>query len=150
MNFFKKRIILFLSFFRELFVYHHESLEFRAKVLSVVILGDHEDSECNDVILKNLCSNIYSNDEVRASILLKTVHEYVLKNKNRGLVGIEDLIKNIDKSVKNRKKLISKIDIDLLKEFLECGTKEQDIDLQIKIIDFLEDTKKYGQKHTKI
>jgi len=102
------------------------------------------------VILKNLCSNIYSNDEVRASILLKTVHEYVLKNKNRGLVGIEDLIKNIDKSVKNRKKLISKIDIDLLKEFLECGTKEQDIDLQIKIIDFLEDTKKYGQKHTKI
>ena len=62
--------------FREFLVYHNSSLEYRAKILTLLVSSDHEISECEENLLKEIAHKVYGNDTERAVLLVDTVHEY--------------------------------------------------------------------------
>ncbi len=67
----------FFSAFRELFVHHHGSLEFRAKVFALVIAANEASTNDSYIVVKNIGLNIYSDDEERADLLMITTKEKV-------------------------------------------------------------------------
>jgi len=131
-------------------VYHHESLEFRAKVFALVIASNEQYGDCEEIILHHACNSVYNEDEVRAKILAKTTNEYLLNYKQSGNNDIEKMLLSVDESIKENHKLTSKIDINMLKEFLECCENNHDRKLQSKVIEFLEDTKLHKESHAQI
>ncbi len=142
--FLKKLKSSIYSFFREFLVFHHSSLEFRAKLLSAVIAVKSDDLECEEKILLEVSNQIYKNDEMRAEILIKTVHEYIDKIKDINGLGIDELILDIDKDLKNHPKFYKKIDLDILKRFLKCKASENEKILRLRIIEYLENELKYN------
>lgn len=139
MDIFKIIKIRFLLFFRDLFVYHTSSLEFRAKVYATVIAIKDGMCECEEEILKDIAKRIYKKDEARAELLLQVTKEYVNKIIEKNELDINALIKNIDKELKNSNRFAQKISIKDLKRFLECsGIDEETKIIQTRIIEFLQ------------
>ena len=68
----------FLSIFRELFVPHYYSLEFRAKILAAMLVAKKNllESDYDDVV--EIAKDIYGDDKKRIHILVQTVKEYVI------------------------------------------------------------------------
>ena len=62
--------------FRELLIYHNNSLEYRAKLLTLMVAVNHEISPCEEKLLYLTACEIYENDEERAEILVEAVLEY--------------------------------------------------------------------------
>ena len=62
--------------FREFLVYHSDSLEFRAKLITLMIASDSEINECEEKMLKEVAYKTYDYDEERAELLIDTVKEY--------------------------------------------------------------------------
>ena len=146
MNFFKKITTLFLSLFREFFVYHHSSLEFRAKLLAAMISASKQQGECEKKVLEELAKQIYKNDENRVNVLIYTVNEYVKKVINQNELGIDELILDIDKDLKLQPRYVEKINISELKKFMQCDNTEESLLLQTRVIEFLENEIKYRKK----
>ncbi len=145
MGFFKTGAIL--SFFRELFVYHHSSLEFRAKQLAAMIGANKRVEECEKELLEEIAKEIYPNEPNRADILVHTVLEYVHKIIELNGLDIDELLIDIDKELKETPRFVKKINIEMLKRFLECDSDEDTKILQIRIIEFLEnEIKEYLDK----
>ena len=71
----------FLSAFRDFFVYHHKSLEFRAKIFAAIISAKFDPDEDDFFILNDIVSEIYENDQTRKDFLIQTVREYVARVK---------------------------------------------------------------------
>jgi len=132
----------FLSFFRDIFVYHTSSLEFRAKIIASVIAIKHGINECEEEILEDIAKKTYKNDEARAELLIQVTKEYINKiNKiiDKNELDINALIKNIDNELKNSKRFAYKINIKELKRFLECSKDDEEINIiQQRIIEFLQ------------
>jgi len=129
----------FLSFFRDIFVYHTSSLEFRAKILASVIAIKHGINECEEEILEDIAKKTYKDDEARADLLVQVTKEYVNKIIDKNELDINDLIKNIDSTLKNSKRFAYKINIKELKRFLECSKDDEEINIiQQRIIEFLQ------------
>ena len=61
----------FFSAFRELFVHHHSSLEFRARVFALVISANEDVNVENYIVVKKFGMEIYKGDEERANLLIK-------------------------------------------------------------------------------
>jgi len=139
MKFFKNIIINFLLFFREVFVYHHKSLEFRAMVFTAVIGANKNHGDCEDIILSSIAHEIYKNDDTRVKLLLKTVKEYLDKIK-QGHYDIEDFVAKIDNSINEKPKLAQKIDLYQLRKFCQCDMTHACSSYQIKMIDFLDES----------
>jgi len=135
---FRKLKIALFSFFREFLVFHHSSLEFRAKLLTAMISAGKGDLECEEKTLEEIAHSIYKNDEIRADILIKTTHEYIEKVKEMNDLDIDELILDIDKNLKKHRKFYSKIDIDILKRFLKCKASTDEKLLRLRIIEFLQ------------
>ena len=55
--------------FREFVVYHHSSLEFRAKILTLMISANGEMCDCEKQKLEEIAHKIYQDDEGRAEYL---------------------------------------------------------------------------------
>ena len=131
--------IRFLSFFRDIFVYHTSSLEFRAKIIASVIAIKHGINECEEKILEDIAKKTYKNDEARAKLLIEVTKEYINKIIEKNELDINDLIKNIDTTLKNSKRFAYKINIKELKRFLECSKDNEEINIiQQRIIEFLQ------------
>ena len=134
----------FLSFFRELFIYHHKSLEFRAKVFASMIASNKKEDSVEYEILREIAKEIYK-DQYRIDVLVATSKEYVEKIINIKSLNIDSLIKDIDKEIRKNPRYITKINIRHLKKFLVDinHTHEETHLLQMRIIEYFKNELRY-------
>jgi uncharacterized tellurite resistance protein B-like protein len=134
-----------MKMFRELLVYHHSSLEYRAKVLTLMISANGEICECEKQKLKDIASSIYGADQERAELLIDTVNEYHTKIMTNNGLDFEHLIQLVARETKEIPRFTQKIDMELLMQLHECMDSEEDILFQQRIIEFLQGLKdEYG------
>jgi len=131
-----------IKMFREFLVYHNKSLEFRAKLLTLMVASDNDINPCEDKLLRIIANEIYSNNSDRANLLIDTVYEYAIKIKTNNGLNFEHLIMLVEKETKTVKRFEKKIDIELLNRFSECIDDEDDKIFNKRIIEFLENLKK--------
>ena len=132
----------FLSIFRQLFVYHHRSLEFRCKLFAAMIVAGPEDREHMFDTLKEIAREIYGDDEARVEILVLTTKEYVQKVILDNGFNIDELLFSIDRELKKNSVLARKINLAHLKRLM--WLEEDDINhLQIRVLEFMESEKRY-------
>lgn len=127
--------INFLSAFRELFVYHHRSLEFRAKFFAAMIASNPNANEEVYNTLKKIALEIYGHDERRIDILIKTTKEYVEKIITDNGLNLDELIIDLDRIIKNNKKYAKKINLNHLRR-LQAKENEDIMLTQQRIIEF--------------
>jgi len=127
----------FLNAFRELFVHHHGSLEFRAKLFALLIAADEEISEPHYELVKGLGLKIYKNDEDRANLLLMTTKELVKKITDDNNLNYDTLVTHIQQELRLIPRYAKKIDIDLLKPFLRLSKDQDTLSYQENILEFL-------------
>jgi len=132
----------FLSLFRELFLYHSSSLEFRAKVLAVVIAANSKHDSCEQDILKDIAHQTYINEPDRAQILVNAVNEYLAKIDDNSSTVFNRLITDIERETKATKRFKKKIDIVQLNRFVRCNDESDDSVYQRRVIEYLEGIKK--------
>jgi hypothetical protein len=134
-----------MKMFRELLVYHHSSLEYRAKVLTLMIASNGEICECEKQKLKEIALSIYGEDQERAELLIDTVIEYHTKIITNNGLNFEDLIQLVERETREIPRFTEKIDMGLLMQLHECMDNEEDILFQQRIIEFLQSLKdEYG------
>jgi hypothetical protein len=131
----------FFRAFRELFVHHHGSLEFRAKIFALIIAASEDVKEENYDIVKNIAENVYGVDKDRADLLMITTKELVDKVKDDNGLDIDTLVQNIQKDLKIVPRYAKKIDTKALEPFLSLSHDNDTISYQQNIIDFLETLK---------
>jgi len=137
-----------MKMFREFLVYHNSSLEFRAKLLTLMVSSNGEISECEKQKLKEIAYATYADDLERAELLIETVKEYHQKIITSNGLDFEHLIQIVAKEVREVKRFHAKIDIPLLMELHACVDEDDEEDrlFQMRIIEFLQDLKKeYGE-----
>lgn len=105
--------------FRELFLYHHGSLEFRAKLFAAVISADEDASECEFDLVKKAGMDIY-NDEDRSNTLVLTTREMVHKVIEDNGLAIDELVEDIIRDLKTVPRYALKIDLAQLEPLLAC------------------------------
>ncbi len=127
--------------FREFLVYHNSSLEFRAKLLTLMIASDIKISDCEERVLREAAEKIYDNDTERSEVLIDTVKEYFEKIKTKNGLDFEHLIILVQREVKEVKRFREKIDIDILRPFLDCHEDEDERIFGERVIEFLEELK---------
>lgn len=127
--------------FREILVYHHSSLEYRAKILTLMISSNGDICECEKEKLKEIAERIYLNDSDRSELLMDTVFEYHHKIITNNGLDFEHLIQLVIQESKEVKRFVQKIDIILLLELHECVKNEEERIFQKRIMAFLEDLK---------
>ena len=133
--------------FREFLVYHHSSLEYRAKLLTLMVSANGEICECEKQKLKEIAHSIYGDDLERAEVLIDTVHEYHNKIITNNGLDFEHLIQLVERETKTVPRFAEKIDMDLLRELHECIDDDDDALFQERILEFLGTLKnEYGAK----
>ncbi len=138
----------FMKMFREFLVYHHSSLEFRAKIITLIISSNGEISECEKQKLKEIAYTIYADDEERAELLIGTVNEYHEKIITNNGLDFEHLIQLVARDVRHVKRFHEKIDMDMLLQlhYCICEDDEEEILFQKRILEFLQGLKdEYGK-----
>jgi len=132
-----------MKMFREFLVYHHSSLEFRAKLLTLMVSSNGEMCECEKQKLKEIAHTIYKDDDERAELLIDTVKEYHNKIITDNGLNFEHLIQQVNKEVRTVKRFCEKIDIEQLKKLHECMDEEseEEVLFQERIIEFLQELK---------
>jgi len=131
----------FFSAFRELFVHHHGSLEFRAKLFALVIGANPESTVDAYIIVKNIAMEIYNNDKDRANLLMLTTKELVQKIKDNNGLDFDTLVEHIQKELKIVPRYAKKIDIDSLRHIIELSHDKDIISYQENILEFLQNLK---------
>lgn len=130
-----------MKMFRELLVYHHSSLEYRAKILTLLVSANGEICECEKQKLKEIAYGIYKDDHNRAELLLDAVYEYHTKIITNNGLDFEHLVLLVERETKEMKRFAQKIDMDLLAQLHECVEDEEDRLFQERILDFLQNLK---------
>ncbi|HHB93523.1 MAG TPA: hypothetical protein ENK88_00015 [Campylobacterales bacterium] len=131
--------------FRELLLYHNSSLEYRAKLLTLVVSVNREISPCEEKLLYATACDIYDHDEERAEILVEAVKEYFDKIITNNGLDFEHLVFQVEKETREIKRFAQKIDISQLEKFQKCIDNEEDKIYQSRVISFLERLKKKYQ-----
>ena len=131
----------FFHAFRELFVHHHGSLSFRAKLFALVIAADENSKVENYILVKEAGMNIYKNNEDRANLLMLSTKEFVEKVKDYNGLYIDTLIANIQKELKIIPRYAHKINIGELQPLLELSQDEDTVSYQENILEFLQSLK---------
>lgn len=127
--------------FRELLVYHHSSLEYRAKILTLMVSANGEICECEKQKLKEIAHRIYADDNDRAELLLDAVYEYHTKIMTNNGLDFEHLVLLVERETKEVKRFAQKIDMGLIAELHECVEDEEDRLFQERILEFLQTLK---------
>ena len=130
-----------MKMFREFLVHHHSSLEYRAKVLTLMISANGDICECEKQKLKEIAYSIYHDDQDRAELLIDAVNEYHMKIITSNGLDFEHLIQQVQKETKEVKRFCEKIDMELLVKLHECMDNEEDILFQERILEFLQGLK---------
>jgi hypothetical protein len=126
----------FFSAFREIFVYHHSSLEFRAKIYAILIVSGNESLSHYEIALETIASEIYS-DSDRANALMMTVSEYIHTMVSKKHLGEEALLIDVIKELRVVPRYALKIEPDHLIRLQAC-TQNNDCKIyQERLIDFL-------------
>lgn len=139
----------FFNAFRELFVHHHGSLEFRAKLFALVIAANEESPLDAYLLVKDIGLNIYNNDEDRANLLMLSTKELVQKIKDDNGLDIDIMVSNIQKELRIIPRYAKKIDIDSLRRLVHLSRDKDTISYQENILEFLQTLKEetlYTQK----
>ncbi len=131
----------FFSAFRELFVYHHGSLEFRAKIYTLLIAVNETINVQNYILVKQHALEVYKNDEDRANLLLLSTKEYVSKIYEKKGLKIDNLIDQIQKKLKQTPRYAKKIDVEFLYNFVDLADSDDTALYQQNIIEFLQKLK---------
>jgi len=131
----------FFSAFRELFVHHHGSLEFRAKILALLIAANNEATVESYIIVKKIGLNIYKDNEDRANLLMISTKELVQKVKDNNGLYIDTLVNSIQRDLKAAPRYAHKIDTQQFEELLSLSFDEDTISYQENIVDFLKNLK---------
>jgi len=131
----------FFSAFREFFVHHHGSLEFRAKIFALVIASNEKASVENFIVVKDIAMNIYNGDTDRSNLLMISTKELVKKVRDDNDLDIDSLVTSILKELKIVPRYAKKIDIKALKPLLLLTHDEDTKSYQENILEFLETTK---------
>ena len=138
MKIIKKLKIWFLTFFRDVFVYHNSSLEFRAKLFAAIIGANKKVDACEEKILEEIAREIYPDDEARANVLVFTTKEYVNKIVQNNGLDLNELILAIDHELKEVDRFCDKVDVERLKRFLVCTKDDEEtLIIQQRILEFL-------------
>lgn len=137
----------FFNAFRELFVHHHGSLDFRAKVFALIIASNEIDSPQHYELVKDIGMKIYNEDEDRADLLMLSTQELVQKVKERNGLDIDTLALHIQQELKIVPRYAKKIDIDSLKELLNLTKDIDTLSYQENILEFLEGLKNETLKY---
>lgn len=129
--------------FREFLVYHHSSLEYRAKILTLMVSANGDICECEENTLKEIAHEIYGKDEERAELLVDTVNEYHTKIMTNNGLDFAHLIQLVLKETKAVKRFADKIDMDMMFSLQKCveSNNEEDVLFQTRILEFLQSLK---------
>lgn len=127
----------FLSIFRQVFVYHHRSLEFRCKLFAAMIVANAEAEACEYEVLKEIAKEIYDDDEYRIEVMVRITKEYVTKVTTYNSLNLDELLLEIDKEIKLHKRFVHKIDLNHLRRFM-CEGDENSSVTQKRILEFFE------------
>ena len=130
----------FFSAFREFFVHHHGSLEFRAKIFALVIAANDKLPLEYYEVVKDIGMNIYNGDEERSDLLMIATQELIQKCKDNNF-DIDQLVYSILKELKIVPRYARKIDIKALKPLLLLSHDPDTISYQENILEFLQNTK---------
>ena len=128
--------------FREFTIYHHNSLEFRAKVYAVMIMANSQHGECELEKLYFIAEEIYPNSIRRQNSLILAVEEYIDKIIRPNGLGIDELIFDIEKDLKREKRFAKKINIEHLHLLSQCTKDRESQIYQKRIIEFFKKLKK--------
>jgi len=142
--FFKLKHYLYTGL-REVLVYHHNSLEFRAKIFALIIGANENPQNCEYEIVHEAGMAIYK-DEDRVNMLLLTTKEYVDKVHQKNGLNIDDLLEDIQKELHQLPRYASKIDIEALKPLVECSIDEDTSSYQLRMLEFLHTLKEEYSK----
>jgi len=136
-----------VKMFREFLVYHNSSLEYRAKILTLIISADGEITECEKQKLKEIAHSIYSENQERAELLIDTVNEYHTKIITNNGLNFEHLIQLVLKETREVRRFAAKIDLSLLRTLSDCVDDEDEDDILFKerLLEFMQNLKEeYG------
>jgi len=135
--------------FREFLVYHHSSLEYRAKIFTLIVSANGEICECEKQKLKEIAHHIYGDDYERAELLIDTINEYHTKIVTKNGLDFEHLVQLVVKETKEVKRFSDKIDMELLNKLNECvdDDNEEEVLFRKSLLEFLQNLKdEYGAK----
>ncbi len=135
----------FFNAFREIFIYHHSSLEFRASMFALVIAANEDSGECEYELVMKAGMEIY-NDEIRANTLTLTTKEYVQKVRDDNGLDIDTLVHKIISELKVIPRYYKKINVSKLEVLLDCHDDEVTRIYQERMLEFLEQAKKDYEK----
>lgn len=125
----------FFSAFREIFVYHHSSLEFRAKTYAVLIAGSNEPLSHYLKTLEAIALEIYPEAD-RAGTLMMTVKEY-LSSINNKKNKEEALLIDVIQELRLVPRYALKIEPNHLEQLRECTQDHDSKIYQKRLVDFL-------------
>ncbi len=128
----------FLSSFRQHFVYHHRSLEFRAKFFAAMICVNPEIDESIYEKLRKIGLEIYGHDEKRIEILIRVTKEYVQKVILNNGLSLDELIFDLNRIMRDNKKFIKKINLNHLRR-LQNKENEDILITQQRILEFAQE-----------
>jgi len=126
--------------FREIFVHHYSSLDFRAKIFALIIAANDKPKLDNFILVKTLATQIYPDDPDRANMLLLSTKELIDKINNKK-ISVDSLIQSITNNVKLVPRYAKKINIEDLTQFLNFAEDEDAYAYQQNILEFLEKLK---------
>ena len=127
----------FFSAFREFFVHHHGSLEFRAKIFALLIAANVKSRVENYIIVKSIGMEIYKNDEDRANLLMLSTKELVKKVQDDNGLDIDTLVSHIQKELKIVPRYAKKIDVESLRPIIDLTYDKDTALYQENILEFL-------------
>lgn len=140
----------FSNAFRELFIYHHNSLEFRAKVFAMVIAANKDAGECEFDLVTKAGMTIYNNEN-RANTLMLTTKEYVKKVHEDNGLDIDRLVHDIVQELKVIPRYAKKLDPSQLKPIIECSVDEDTTTYQLRMLDFVNSLiHEYGEREKSV
>ncbi|EQB35421.1 hypothetical protein M947_09060 [Sulfurimonas hongkongensis] len=131
----------FFSAFREFFVHHHGSLEFRAKIFALIISSNEDVDQENYNIVEKIAMDLYKGDKDRANLLTLTTKELVKKVQDPNGLDIDTLVSHIQKELKIIPRYAKKIDIESLKPLIEITRDIDTLAYQQNILEFLQNLK---------
>lgn len=134
--------------FRELLLYHHSSLEFRAKLFAALIAANDKYGECELTIVQETGMALYK-DVDRANALRLTVEEYLGKIFEDNGLAIDELIEDLLRDLKNVPRFAEKIFIEDYQKILACSEENDNRIYQERIIDLYQRLKDDYEKRNK-
>ena len=131
--------------FREFLLYHNNSLEYRAKIFTLIVAANEHIHPCEEDLLMECACEIYKNDEERCAILVETVKEYFEKIITNNGLNFEHLVFQVEKETRAVKRFSEKINIEMFMKFQKCEMTEEERLYQLRVIEFLADLKERYQ-----